>query len=130
MTKEEALKGLSCCADFKCDECPYKIYSHIDYKFRCNYKLIFDLKVVFDKIEKDTYTTDEVNTIRAYERRTALRECENKIKELETQLAPFKQKQCFTCSHRSTGDDRMPCYACRDYDKYEWLGNKYEGHEK
>lgn len=44
MTKEEALKGLECCAEFLCDECPYKIYSHIDYKFRCNYKLISDLK--------------------------------------------------------------------------------------
>ena len=44
MTREEALKGLSCCADFECGECPYKIYSHVDYKFRCNYKLISDLK--------------------------------------------------------------------------------------
>ena len=44
MTREEALKGLDCCAEFECGECPYKIYSHIDYKFRCNYKLISDLK--------------------------------------------------------------------------------------
>lgn len=46
MTKEETLKGLECCAEFLCDECPYKIYSHVDYKFRCNYKLISDLKEI------------------------------------------------------------------------------------
>ena len=49
MTREEALKGLECCAEFLCDECPYKIYSHIDYKFRCNYKLISDLKETMPK---------------------------------------------------------------------------------
>ena len=49
MTKEETLKGLECCADFLCDECPYKVYSHIDYKFRCNYKLIVDLKEAMPK---------------------------------------------------------------------------------
>jgi hypothetical protein len=49
MTREEALKGLECCADFECGECPYKIYSHIDYKFRCNYKLISDLKEIMPK---------------------------------------------------------------------------------
>ena len=49
MTREEVLKGLECCAEFLCGECPYKIYSHVDYKLRCNYKLIADLRVVMPK---------------------------------------------------------------------------------
>lgn len=54
-----------------------------------------------------------------------------KVKKLQKQLAPFREKQCFTCSHYGTGFDHMPCYSCRDYDKYEWLGDaelkkKYE----
>ena len=46
MTKEETLKGLKCCAEFLCDECPYKIYEHIDYKLRCIHKLIIDLNEI------------------------------------------------------------------------------------
>lgn len=42
---------------------------------------------------------------------------------LTRQLEPFKEKQCFTCSFYGIGDDHMPCYACRDYDKYKWLGD-------
>jgi hypothetical protein len=47
---------------------------------------------------------------------------ENEV--LKAQLEPFKVKQCFTCLHYRVGEDHMPCYACRDYDKYEWLGGK------
>lgn len=43
---------------------------------------------------------------------------------LRKQLEPFKNKQCFTCSFYSVGSDHMPCYACRDYDKYKWLGEE------
>lgn len=43
MTREETLKGLECCAEFLCSECPYKIYEHVDYKLRCIHKLIVDL---------------------------------------------------------------------------------------
>ncbi len=84
-----------------------------------------ELEAEIETMKKDTYTTEEVNTIREYERRTAMRECESRIKELEKQLEPFKEKQCFTCFHLGIGDDHMPCYACRDYDKYEWLGGRY-----
>ena len=53
MTKEETLKGLKCCADFLCDDCPYQIYSHDEYKMRCNYKLIKDLKNIIIPEAKD-----------------------------------------------------------------------------
>ena len=43
MTREDTLKGLACCAEFLCGECPYKIYEHVDYKLRCIHKLIVDL---------------------------------------------------------------------------------------
>ena len=43
-TSSNQIKGLECCANFECDDCPYKKYSHTDYKFRCNYKLIAELK--------------------------------------------------------------------------------------
>lgn len=49
---------------------------------------------------------------------------ENKV--LKAQLEPFKEKQCFTCLHQDVGYDHMPCYACKDYDKYEWLGGKQQ----
>lgn len=45
---------------------------------------------------------------------------------LKAQLEPFKAKRCFTCLHREVGEDHMPCYACEDYDKYEWLGGKQQ----
>lgn len=47
---------------------------------------------------------------------------ENEV--LKAQLEPFKEKGCFTCSHQDVGYDHMPCYACKDYDKYKWLGGK------
>ncbi len=43
---------------------------------------------------------------------------------LRAQLEPFKKKQCFNCLHRNVGCDHMPCYACEDYNKYEWLGGR------
>ena len=49
MTREEILKGLECCSEFLCGECPYKIYQHVDYKLRCNYRLISDLNTMFNK---------------------------------------------------------------------------------
>lgn len=42
---------------------------------------------------------------------------------LTRQLEPFKEKQCFTCLFYGSGDDHMPCYICRDYNKYKWLGD-------
>lgn len=53
----------------------------------------------------------------------AIEELENDNHRLRAQLTPFMEKQCFTCSFYSIGDDHMPCYNCRDYDKYKWLGD-------
>ena len=89
--------------------------------------LIRELTEENEMLKKDTYTTEEVNTIRAYERRAAIYGHDNELKKeneiLRRQLEPFKVKQCFTCSFYGVGDDHMPCYACQDYDKYKWLGD-------
>lgn len=37
------LDGLSHCADFMCDGCPYQKYDHYFYKLKCIHKLIDDL---------------------------------------------------------------------------------------
>lgn len=42
-SKEEVLKGLRCCAEFLCDECPYYKFHHHEYKLRCTYFMIKDL---------------------------------------------------------------------------------------
>lgn len=43
MTREETLKGLSCCSEFLCGECPYNIYHSHDYPIKCMHKLMVDL---------------------------------------------------------------------------------------
>lgn len=47
MEKDDVLKGLECCKEFLCDECPYQKYESIDYKLRCIHKLIVDLFNLF-----------------------------------------------------------------------------------
>jgi hypothetical protein len=46
MTLEETLKGLNCCSEFLCGECPYKAYDSQDYVMRCTHKLIVDLQAL------------------------------------------------------------------------------------
>lgn len=42
--KYQIFQGLSCCAEFFCDDCPYKIYDDdYTYKIRCIHMLIEDL---------------------------------------------------------------------------------------
>lgn len=50
MTKEEVKHGLKCCAEYCCDECPYKIYdTDSRYPIRCMHKMILDVwKYYFD----------------------------------------------------------------------------------
>lgn len=50
MTKNEVLKGLECCKEYLCDECPYQKYDHIEYKLRCIHKLIADLAELMKSI--------------------------------------------------------------------------------
>ena len=51
MTKEETLKGLRCCSEFECGECPYKIYEDAGrtYVLRCIHKLMVDLNELMNK---------------------------------------------------------------------------------
>lgn len=44
MTEQEVLKGLNCCVEFLCGECPYKKYDSKNYSLRCVNKLLNDLK--------------------------------------------------------------------------------------
>lgn len=44
--KAKVLKGLECCAEFLCDECPYQKYEHDDYKLRCIHLLVMDLNML------------------------------------------------------------------------------------
>jgi hypothetical protein len=46
MTREETLKGLRCCSEFECGECPYKIYDDHTYTLRCTHRLIVDLQAL------------------------------------------------------------------------------------
>ena len=41
--KNKALKGLKCCSEFLCGECPYAEYQHIEYKLQCIHKMHTDL---------------------------------------------------------------------------------------
>lgn len=43
MEKLDIYKGLKCCSEFLCGECPYQIYDSDHYKLRCIHKLIVDL---------------------------------------------------------------------------------------
>lgn len=75
MNRDDILKGLAACSDFMCKECPFEGYQHVDYKFRCNYKLISAANAEFNKTgtwikktwivfdtEKVGYTCSECNT--------------------------------------------------------------------
>ena len=44
MNQNEILKGLDCCADFMCGECPYRKYESKTYPYKCIHKLLVDLK--------------------------------------------------------------------------------------
>ncbi len=49
MTREETLKGLSCCSEFACGDCPYKIYNDETYVLRCTHRLMVDLNEIMNK---------------------------------------------------------------------------------
>jgi hypothetical protein len=50
MNQNEILKGLNCCAEFMCGECPYRQYESKEYPLKCIHKLIVDLQEA--KVEK------------------------------------------------------------------------------
>lgn len=41
--REQILKGIDCCAEFLCGECPYKEWEDQNYKLKCNHKLLEDI---------------------------------------------------------------------------------------
>lgn len=43
MERSKVYKGLNCCKEFLCGECPYKGFDHEIYKMRCIHMLIADL---------------------------------------------------------------------------------------
>lgn len=43
MIKEEVLKGVECCAEFLCSECPYQKYVDPKYLLKCNIALMRDV---------------------------------------------------------------------------------------
>ncbi len=44
VTKETVLKGIECCAEFLCGECPYKYYEDKEYMLKCNHILMKDIQ--------------------------------------------------------------------------------------
>ena len=51
--KYQIFQGLSCCTEFLCDECPYQIFEHEEYKMRCIHKLIEDLAKYSKELENN-----------------------------------------------------------------------------
>ena len=49
LDKDKIFKGIDCCSEFLCDDCPYHKYHHDEYKNRCSYKLMLDIKQLKDE---------------------------------------------------------------------------------
>lgn len=52
MNEEEILKGIECCAEYLCGECPYQRFERIDYKMRCIHMLMKDIATWVKEIKK------------------------------------------------------------------------------
>lgn len=52
MNEEDILKGIECCAEYLCGECPYRRFEHIDYKMRCIHMLMEDIATWVKEIKK------------------------------------------------------------------------------
>lgn len=52
MEKFEIYKGLKCCSEYLCNECPYQIYESNKYLLRCVRKLIVDLNSLLNTEEE------------------------------------------------------------------------------
>lgn len=62
MTLEEILKGLNCCSEFLCKECPYNQYASSNYILKCMHKLMVDLQKNLPSI----LTASDINTGEIY----------------------------------------------------------------
>ena len=50
--EEDILKGIECCAEYMCGECPYQRFEHKDYKMRCIHMLMEDIATWVKEIKK------------------------------------------------------------------------------
>ena len=59
MIREEVFKGLACCADFMCKDCPYQKFSDQTYTLRCMHRLMSNMEKLFLKPGSWRLETDE-----------------------------------------------------------------------
>lgn len=52
MTKEEVLKGLECCVDYMCGDCPYQYLASWEFPIKCMRTLLVDLQNLKEKEEE------------------------------------------------------------------------------
>ena len=52
MNKEKVLKGIECCAEFLCGECPYNKYEDANHMLKCNHILMLDIKEFVTTVEQ------------------------------------------------------------------------------
>lgn len=62
VNEKRVRKGVECCAEFLCGECPYQEYEHKDYILKCTHVLMKDidnyLKYIDKSIEKISQNVD------------------------------------------------------------------------
>lgn len=52
MNDKEIEKGLECCVDFLCGECPYRKFDHMGYELRCIHMLIVDVANLYNRTKE------------------------------------------------------------------------------
>ena len=52
MNKEKVLKGIECCSEFLCGECPYNKYEDANHMLKCNHILMLDIKEFVTAMEQ------------------------------------------------------------------------------
>ena len=52
--RNKVFKGLDCCKEFLCDECPYQYLDDKEYPLRCIHTLIVDLSEIKEELGGDT----------------------------------------------------------------------------
>jgi hypothetical protein len=50
VTKETVLKGIECCSEFLCGECPYQKYESKQYSLKCNHMLMLDINELVNTV--------------------------------------------------------------------------------
>ena len=55
-TKDKVLKGLECCVDYMCGECPYQKYESKEHILKCIHLLLEDLNML-----RKEYINENIN---------------------------------------------------------------------